>query len=300
MRKLATETIAKIDSFLEEDQGNLYRALLQKTLPTLSDAYAQDDTGHRKHLGASLLGRKCARDLWYTFRWATLPTFPGRILRLFNRGHLEEGRLVALLEMIGCTVYQFDENGSQYRISGHGGHYGGGLDCVIVGLPEMPETPVLGEFKTHSDKSFSKLVDNGLYASKFEHYAQMTQYMGEHQLSHGLYLACNKNDDALYGEIIAYDPGVHNNASERAGRIIDADEPPQRISKTSTWYECKFCTHNGVCWQKKAPDRNCRTCQFSAPAPNGLWWCRHHGKYLAKDDQLTGCDNYTEKEGMRE
>lgn len=299
MRRLATETIAKIDSFLEQDQGNKYRALLQKTLPTLSDAYAQDDTSHRKHLGASLLGKKCSRALWYTFRWVTAERISGRILRLYNRGHLEEGRLVALLEMIGCTVYQFDENGDQYRISGHGGHYGGGLDCVLVGIPEMPGIPVLGEFKTHGDKSFKKLQADGLYESKFEHYTQMVQYMGEHQLSHGLYLACNKNDDDLYGEIIAYDEGVHKGAAKRASFIIEAEHPPQRISKTSTWYECKFCTHHAVCWQRAAPDVNCRTCAFSIPSPEGGWWCRKHGAPLDKAAQLRACADYTLKEEMR-
>ena len=300
MRMLATQTIEKIDAFLERDQGNAYRGLLQETLPKIGDAYAQETSGHRKHLGASLLGRKCSRELWYTFRWTTEERHSGRVLRLFNRGHLEEGRLVALLLMIGCKVFQFDDDGNQYRISGHEGHYGGGLDCVVQGIPEFPDEPLLGEFKTHSRKSFDKLVANGLYDSKFEHYVQMNQYMGAYGLKHGLYIAVCEDDDALYSEIIEFDGGVAAQANERAGRIIGSETPPQRISKTSSWYECKFCTHHGVCWGDREVARNCRTCEFSDPAPEGTWVCRKHQIELSKADQIAGCPGYQEKQGFRE
>lgn len=300
MRILATKTIETIDAFLESDQGNAYRGLLQETLPKIGDAYAQESSGHRKHLGASLLGRKCSRELWYTFRWTTDERHSGRMIRLFNRGHLEEGRLVALLLMIGCRVFQFDDNGQQYRIVGHDGHYGGGLDCVVEGIPDCPGEPLLGEFKTHNKKSFEKLVDNGLYSAKFEHYVQMNQYMGAYSLRRGIYIAVCKDDDSLYSEIINYDEGVAAQANERAGRIIRSEEPPQRIAKTSSWYECKFCSHHGVCWGSKPPARNCRTCEFSSPEKDGAWVCRKHSFELSKEAQAAGCSDYTLKKGMQE
>ena len=51
---------------------------------------AEDDGPHRGRLGASIIGRPCARQLWYSFRNLFDRTFSGRILRLFETGHLEE------------------------------------------------------------------------------------------------------------------------------------------------------------------------------------------------------------------
>jgi len=41
----------------------------------------------RAHLGASLVGHSCTRFLFYSYRWVAPPRFPGRMLRLFDRGH---------------------------------------------------------------------------------------------------------------------------------------------------------------------------------------------------------------------
>lgn len=296
MRTLATQTLKKIDEYLERDQGNAYRVLLKETLPLLDDAYREDDTPHRAHLGASLVGGKCPRKLWYTFRWASAPNFSGRILRLFNRGHLEEGRIVALLRMIGCTVYQFDENGKQFRIVGVDGHYGGGLDAVVGGIEEVGGVPILAEFKTHNAKSFAKLQDSGVYAAKLEHYVQMNQYMGYWKLPYALYLATNKDDDDLYGEIVEYNSIIDSYARERAESVIRSPEPPERVSKTSTWYECRYCTFAGVCWKGEAPERNCRTCAFSAPGKDGRFTCGRLHVALGKEQQLLGCGEYKARE----
>lgn len=64
--------------------------------------------GPRRHLGASLIGRKCKRELWYKYRWATKGNFPGRVMRLFGRGHLEEYRFLRWLRLVGLEVSEFD------------------------------------------------------------------------------------------------------------------------------------------------------------------------------------------------
>lgn len=297
--ELATKTLEKIDAYLERDQGNRYRELLQGLLPAMADAYRQDsDRGHRSHIGASQLGRKCTRDIWYSWRWATVSSFSGRILRLFNRGHLEEARLVALLQMIGCDFHQFDENGGQFRIAGLDGHYGGGLDGVVVGIPEYPDEPVLTEFKTHNDKSFKKLEKSGVYTAKFEHYVQMQQYMGFYGLKRALYIAVNKNDDHIYAEIIDYNPMSNNGAFDRANRIFRAVEAPSRINKSPSWYECQFCSHKGVCHMGEPADVNCRTCVHSSPASDATWVCSLHKKTLTKAEQLAACSSYSVLPGI--
>ena len=55
----------------------------------------------RGHLGGSLLGHHCERWLWLSFRWAVQESFPGRVLRLFRRGHNEEDIIIRDLRAIG-------------------------------------------------------------------------------------------------------------------------------------------------------------------------------------------------------
>ena len=83
-------------------------ALPPPPTPTLSAIYAAYEAdrgdGFRDHLGASLIGKTCERALWFDFRWVTPAQFPGRILRLFETGQLEEARLVRNLRATGATV----------------------------------------------------------------------------------------------------------------------------------------------------------------------------------------------------
>src|SRR5690606_58877 len=71
---------------------------------------ANAESEFRGHLGGSLIGRKCSRQLWYTFRWAGKEQFKGRMLRLFERGHKEEFRFVKYLMDVGINVRPYSES----------------------------------------------------------------------------------------------------------------------------------------------------------------------------------------------
>lgn len=58
----------------------------------------------RRHLGGSMIGKNCERELYYSFRWFKRPDFKGRMLRLFDRGHSEEFKNVGLLRSVGIEV----------------------------------------------------------------------------------------------------------------------------------------------------------------------------------------------------
>ena len=71
------------------------------------DKDVQEDEGRKKgrtHLGASVLGRKCLRQIWYGWRWAHVVQHQGRLLRLFRRGHREEPNFIRLLTARGFIV----------------------------------------------------------------------------------------------------------------------------------------------------------------------------------------------------
>lgn len=281
MLRPASLTVAAIDAAIKADQGNAFRGWLQKVLPHVGDAYGQNDSPFRSHMGASGIGKECPRAVWYSFRWATKPNFEGRMLRLFNRGHIEEARFIAMLLMIGCQVFQQDANGKQFRISDAGGHFGGSGDGVVVGLPDLPPgMPALAEFKTHNAKSFAKLAEQGVRISKPEHYVQMNVYMRKMGLNVGLYLAVNKDDDTLHGEIVHLDPELADRYIDRGVQLVFMPTAPKRVNDSPSWFACKFCDHRAVCHMGATPEKNCRTCEHSVPREDGTWWCESEDRRM--------------------
>lgn len=290
---LATKTLAAIDHVMRADQGASFRLNQQKVLPSMHDAYRGEDEGFRSHLGASVIGKACARQIWYGFRWAVKGNFSGQMLRLFNRGHLEEGRVISALMCIGVQVYQQDANGNQFRISDVGGHFGGSGDGVGVGVPDLPPgAPCLLEFKTHNDKNFQKMVKEGVKVIKPEHYTQMQTYMRKMNLMYALYVAVNKNDDSYYMEIVMLDPIHADQFLDRGRQIIFMREAPKKISESPGWFECKYCDAKPICHGGMAPERNCRTCYHIQVIDNGTWVCGQTGEIRDKEQQLAGCSDY--------
>jgi len=292
--RLATKTLAAIDHTMMEDQGAAFRVWSGKVLPAMKDAYRGEEDGFRSHLGASMIGRACAREIWYGFRWSKKPRHQARTLRLFNRGHLEEARFIAALLSIGVQVVQQDANGNQFRISDAGGHFGGSGDGVALGIPDVPAgTWCLLEFKTHGDKSFQKLKKEGVKIAKPEHYTQMQVYMRKMQLTVALYGAVNKNDDEYHFEIIVIDPLHADQFLDRGRQIVRLHKAPERINESPGWYECKFCDYKPICHGGEPPERNCRTCHHvRCDDTNGSWVCGQTGEVRDKEAQLAGCDDY--------
>lgn len=295
LQKRAKKTEQAIDDAIDADGGNLFRRLLLKHLPAIADAYREDDPNDqfRSHLGASVIGRKCERELWLGWRWSFLRKFKPRIQRLFNRGHQEEARFLALLEMIGVQFHQ-PEDGNQERISDHGGHFGSALDGVLWGVPDAPGEWILGEFKTFGTKPFCKLVVEGVAVSKPEHYSQMQVCMARRGIHKCLYMAVNKNDDDIYCEIIEYNHEHATKELTKAASIITRRDAPKRMSEDPSFLDCSWCDAKQRCHfpDQQAPPKNCRTCKNSVADLGGTWGCEKFNKVLDKEAQLMACGEW--------
>lgn len=266
------------------------------TINAIWRAYeARREGGFRSHLGASRIGAPCRRQLWYEFRWCKKPEFPGRVLRLFQRGQLEEEVFVADLRAAGCEVLDRDpRTGRQFQFADVGGHFGGSMDAQAKGLIEAPATWHVVEMKTHSAKSFADLEKKGVEASKPEHYAQMQVYMHWAGLTRAYYLAVNKDTDALYGERIKYNREFAEGLIEKARSIITASGPPSRMSDDPAFYLCKWCGFHGQCHGTEGPEINCRTCCHATPEIDGdaRWSCAWWKGSIPEDFQREGCDQH--------
>jgi len=288
----ATRTENAIEAAIDADGGSRFRQLQRKWFPLIEDAYRGEDGGFRSHLGASQIGRKCSREVWLGYRWAVVKRFKARMLRLVNRGHLEEARFMSLLEMIGCQ-FHLDPSGEQERISDHGGHYGSALDAVIWGIPDCPGEWILGEFKTHNTKSFCKLAVEGVQVAKPEHYDQMQSCMARRGIFKCIYIAVNKNDDDIFCQLVLFDQKRAEEIGAKAADLITRRTPPPRISDDPSHFDCTYCDAHQRChFPDQAPVfKNCRTCRHSiADIPSGTWGCELHNIMLDKAKQLAGCE----------
>jgi hypothetical protein len=242
----------------------------------------------RPHMGCSQIGHDCERYLWLNFRWAVDPNFPGRILRLFRRGHLEENLIIMDLKNIG--IYVQDE---QKRVN-FNSHVSGSIDGIIKGgIPEAPKTAHLLEMKTYNDKRFSTLKKNGVEKSDFTYFIQMQVYMLGEGLTRALFYAVNKNADEIYTERVKLDKEVAIKYIERAKRIALMDRLPHPLSTDPTYFKCKMCNMHEFCHKTNLTKKvNCRTCAHSTAKMDNTFYCESFEGTIPLDYQYSGCRSH--------
>lgn len=281
---------------------------IPSTVVGLIDAHYEAERQSDDHyptLRASEIRHECERRLWYRFRWAhPAERFSGRMLRLFETGEREESRMLDWLRDIGCTVLDRDpETDRQWRVTivsgAIGGHLTGSCDARATGIPSAPVVEHVVECKTHNDKSFRELQAVGVAKAKPQHVSQMQVYMHGFGLSRALYLAKNKNDDAIHAERVAYDAGHALALLAKAERIITASAAPPKLHPdpaAKMAFVCKTCPAFGVCHGGEMPPmgRNCRTCLHSTACAGSeaAWFCARHKTELSQADQERGCAHH--------
>lgn len=183
----------------------------------------------------------------------------------------------------------------QWRIKDVFGHFGGSMDSILYNVPLVEQfgltkdDPVLGEYKTHGQKSFDELVNKGLAAAKPEHYQQMQVYMTKRGIKLGLYMAVNKNTDELKLFWVIAAPMVGAGLLGKAHDVITSPVPPMRINNSPSWFKCRFCDHRGVCHMGEPMEKTCRSCAFSKPIEDGQWYCSNWQSVIPYEHTKSGC-----------
>lgn len=236
---------------------------------------------------AGNIGWECDRQIWLAFRRASVPEeINWQKRRIFERGNIEEERLLDLLRLIGCEV-----TGQQERVRAAGGHLRGKIDGRTYDLPEAPKTEHLIECKSAKDERFKELQKHGVQKAKPDHYATLQFYMWGLGLDRVLYMCSNKNNEILHIERLEYDPVFAMRAVARVERIINTPEPPSRLCTKRDDFRGKFCRQAAVCWGEILPRSHCRTCLHSTPLMDGNagWDCARWQKPLSLTEQDAGC-----------
>lgn len=276
-----------------DPNSSTFAADVEARLVVLEEEYSIETypASHRSHLGASAIGEECWRKLWYQFRWMKLGQAEGRMRRLWNRGNREEAQFEAFLLWAGFSVRTINEaTGKQYLFSKINGHYGGSTDGKLL-IRWANDYPVIAEYKTFAAKYFTKLKEEKLKKSNPKYYAQLCTYGREFEVKHALFYAVNKDNDEWYRELVALDWNYALELEKKATDIIYAKLPPARISEQAAFWQCKFCTFQGICHHGETPERNCRSCVNAVPGPNAGWICAHYGP-IPKAEIPKGCQNW--------
>lgn len=246
----------------------------------------------RVYLGLSYLGEHCVRKIFFLWRFASFQKFSPRVLRLFDRGDLEESRFVNWLRAAGYPVVDRDsKTGQQFEFIDYSGHVKGHADGYIF----IRKEKLLLEMKTHNSRSFSAVKRaNNIKVSKFTHYCQMQSYIARSEgVERGLYCAINKDNDALHFEIVESDKETQQWLDERAIELLTAKRIPDKISEDSSYWICNMCDFNSICFSNETINRSCRMCKNVDLCEEGVWTCTaKNNRQLRLNEQLKGCRKF--------
>jgi len=209
----------------------------------------------RKYLGSSVLGDKCARKIQYMFLGQEPDEgkeFNAKTFRIFQMGHELENTMAGWIRNAGFDLRTMDANGEQFgfaiaeeKIKGH-------IDGVICGGPLDTPYPMLWECKTANDKKFRDFKFKGIKANH-TYEVQVALYQAYMELTDNpcLFTVINKNTSEIYYELVPFNQGLAQYASDRAVDILKAVEQGvmlSRISQTKDMFDCRFCQFTETCW----------------------------------------------------
>jgi hypothetical protein len=262
--------------------------------PTLKAVRRRLESGHDdwESVGvpAGDIGVECDRAIWFAFRRASAKEeINWKTRRIFDRGNIEEVRLLDLLRSIDCTVW-----GEQDRVRAVGGHLRGKIDGRVLGLLEAPSKEHVVECKSAKDEKFKPVKKSGVKIAMPLHYATFQFYMHGLGIDRVFYMMSNKNDEDLHFERVPYDAAFAIRAVARIERIINSPNPPSRLCTKRDDFRGMFCRQQDVCWGEIKPRNHCRTCHHATPLMDGNagWDCARWQKPLSLEEQDKGCDHH--------
>ena len=209
----------------------------------------------RTYLGGSRLGVACPRALQYEF--FNVPRdkpFTGQTLRIFAAGHLYEELAIDWLRKAGFDLRTQRPGGGQYEFQTANGLIAGHVDGVIVGGSSDLKYPALWECKSMKHKKWTECVKNGVAKSHPIYAAQIAVYQAYMGLTENpaLFTAINKDTQEGWFELVAFNPKLAQEMSDKGVRIIQACQAGELLPRafaSPDHVECKWCDWSVRCWE---------------------------------------------------
>ena len=274
----------------------------------------------RTYLGMSGLGHECERKLWFDFRWASPSRAPAATIRMWEDGHRTEALVAERLRAVeGLELHTVDpETRQQFAVQAPDNpHVRGHLDGALIGLLQAPKTWHVWECKTVGTNVWnklqslrSKLFDHKLLLEKWNpiYYAQAVLYMHLNNLTrHYMTVATAGGRDWLAFRTNE-NPEAAKAYLERGDRItleLSVVDDTEAVSRSPSFYLCKWCDHQDVCHGIGPALVNCRTCCHATPERSGEWTCAlnamepdHPPEAIPVEVQRGGCRHHVYLPGM--
>lgn len=196
----------------------------------------------RNYIGASIIGHSCDRYIWLN-KYGDVPvTLSLRKQRIFERGHLEEPRLLTRINLLKEWTIEH----LQYEVITE--HLRGHIDAI---LRYEDGTLYILEIKTMSQKKFKELLRKGLKEISFTYWAQCQVYLYLQNIQKAIVLVVNKNTEDLYEEIIEKKPSVGEDFINKAKRIDERKEMPLGLMGCNMkQFECFGCAYESFCFKE--------------------------------------------------
>ena len=217
----------------------------------------------RTYLGASRLGAACERALQFEF--ADAPVDPGRetdgrMLRVFERGHVTEDCMARWLSAAGFDLRTRNDAGEQIGFAALDGRLQGHVDGVIVAGPDLGHGsgyPALWENKCLGAKSWHELEKHRLAVAKPIYAAQVAIYQAYLELHEhpAIFTAVNADTMEIHAALVPFDAALAQRMSDRAVKVITATEAGELLARAFSdpaHVECRMCPWQDRCWRAAA------------------------------------------------
>jgi hypothetical protein len=219
----------------------------------------------RRYVSTSGLGRECLRQIQYDY--LGVPKDEGRefepkTLRIFEAGHRAEDIVAAWLRAAGFDLRTQRADGRQFGFSALDGRFRGHIDGCLISGPVTMALPALWENKAVGAGVWKELVKRGVVLARPIYAAQIALYQAYLDLpNQALFTALNRDTFELHCELVSFDAGLAQRASDRAVEIVRASEaeellPRAAVDRTSAvcrggWAGAEWhapCAWQDRCW----------------------------------------------------
>lgn len=243
------------------------RAFSERMSKLVDEALEATPQRPRKYLGASALGNDddpwtaCMRAVQLDYiRSNGLPgapepssSFPGRVLRIFDTGHVLEDLAIKWMRAAGFELKTQSRSGGQIGFESCNGRFRGHTDGVLVGGPDIMRYPAIWEHKGIKNDKWKKLQDKGLALVFPGYHAQVSIYQAYLDCGDNpaLFMATNKDTQEIYFELVPFDTKLAQETSDRAVAILKATDHGELLPKRfndSAHHVCRNCKWTQFCW----------------------------------------------------
>lgn len=271
--------------------------IVHTIMADLDDDFASKaENKYRKRFAMSWIGEPCLRRLWYRFRWAQKSgegwhRTAAESQKVFDDGNDEEIKFHELLTKLGFQLEQPPDK--QLYMEDIHKHFVGFCDNTGY-LPKKFRIldRVLFEYKTMNQNGFSALSKKCFSVAEEKYWAQCVTYASQLGIKWVFIVVKNKNTGQYKMYLLPASDALATMYRERAKLVITAQVSPQRVARQQTDFSCKFCEMKDICWNGKAMDINCRSCQHARPIEDAQWACDLHQIVIPKEHIETGCGSY--------